>query len=105
MAIGVKAKDIFARTDKPDVSPGSKPASAAKGKGRPAVEAYDKVTVCLFKRHVLLLDRVALGIREKLGKNVSRAEIIRALVDQATDDLDPGKAGFEAKARGLLQKV
>lgn len=100
MAIGKKAKDIFAPTAaRPAVGIQTTP----RVKGRPAAaEDYDKVTVCLFKRHVLLLDRVALAIREKTGRTIRRAELIRALIDQAADDLDPSKPGFEAKAGKLL---
>ena len=101
MAIGKKAKDIFA------------PTAAAHGlgvevtpriKGRPAAaEAYDKVTVCLFKRQVNFLDRVALAIREKTGRTIRRAELIRALVERATDDLDPSKPGSEAKVNSIIK--
>ena len=102
MAIGKKARDIFA----PTAGQGLGVKVTPRIKGRPAAaEDYDKVTVCLFKRQVFLLDRVALAIREKTGQTIRRAELIRALIDQAADDLDPSKPGFEAKARGLLRKV
>lgn len=100
MAMGKKAKDIFAPTAG-RVAIGIE--ATPRTKGRPPIaEAYDKITVCLFKRQVNFLDRVALAIREKTGRNIRRAELIRALVERAADDLDPGKADFEAKVGKLL---
>ena len=82
MATGKKAKDIFTRTTKkPDI--GLEVAPRIKGRPR-TTEPYQKVTVCLFDRHVLALDKLALAIREKTGQRVCRAELVRALVDQAT---------------------
>jgi hypothetical protein len=73
---GKGAKDIFARTDTPAKK------EAARGPGRPATsEDWSKVTVVLYDRQILFLDRLALDIRAKSGASISRAEIIRALVD------------------------
>lgn len=95
MAIGKKARDIFAPTAaRPAVGIQTTP----RVKGRPAAaEDYDKVTVCLFKRHVLLLDRVALAIREKTGRTIRQAELIRALIDQAADDLTPASPALKRR--------
>jgi len=94
MAIGKKATDIFQSTA-PTKAP-SAPKTAPRVKGRPpAAETYEKVTICLFKKHVLFLDRVTLAIREKTGRGIRRAELVRALVDQAADTLEPEKADFE----------
>jgi hypothetical protein len=93
MAIGKKATDIFQSTA--PVKAKIAPETAPRVKGRPpATESYEKVTICLFKKHVLFLDRVSLAIREKTGRGIRRAELVRALVDQAADTLDPGKDDF-----------
>ena len=105
MATGKKAKDIFTRTTKPadiglEVAP--------RIKGRPkAPEAYQKVTVCLFDRHVLFLDKVALAIREKTGKHIKRAELVRAIVDHAAAWVRPDKpdADFDKAVRSLLPSL
>jgi len=102
MATGKKAKDIFARTAKgPEIGLEVSP----RLKGRPrAPEAYRKVTVCLFDRQVLLLDKVALAIQEKTGRIVNRAELVRAIVDQTAASISPDKkdADFEKAIRALL---
>ena len=105
MATGKKAKDIFTRTTTPpgiglDVEP--------RIKGRPqGQEPYQKVTVCLYDRHVLFLDKVALAIREKTGKNIKRAELIRALVEQAAAHIRPDKPDkdFDKAVRSLLKDI
>lgn len=98
MATGKKAKDIFARTKPEDIGLKSKP----RGHGRQAAESYQKVTVCLFDRHVLFLDKVALAIREKTGKRVNRAELVRAIVDSAAAGIDPERKDFDKAVRALL---
>lgn len=54
-------------------------------RGRPVVhtEPWAKITVVLLDRHVAYLDRLAIDIRLKHGKAISRAEIIRALIEAA----------------------
>lgn len=99
MATGKKAKDIFTQTAKPeDIGVKPKP----QGHGRQAAESYQKVTVCLFDRHVLFLDKVALAIREKTGQHVRRAELVRAIVDQAAAGIDPERKDFDKAVRSLL---
>lgn len=103
MATGKKAKDIFTRTTRPaDI--GLEVAPRIKGRPRLA-ESYQKVTVCLFDRHVLFLDKVALAIREKTGKRVNRAELVRSIVDHAAAFLRPDKpdADFDKAVRSLLR--
>jgi hypothetical protein len=63
------------------VSPGpTKP-----NRGRPIVhtEPWAKITVVLLDRHVAYLDRLAIDIRLKHGRAISRAEIIRGLIEAA----------------------
>lgn len=54
-------------------------------RGRPIVhvEPWSKITVVLLDRHVAFLDRLAIDIRLKHGKAISRAEIIRGLIEAA----------------------
>ncbi len=103
MATGKKAKDIFTRTTQP-ANIGLELASRIKGRPRSA-EHYQKVTVCLFDRHVLFLDKVALAIQEKTGKHIRRAVLVRAVVDHAADWLNPTKADFDRAIRSLLPSL
>ena len=76
--------DIFAPT-RPTT------AAARRGPGRPPVhdEAWTKVTVVLFNRQIVFLDRLAASIRAQSGAAISRAQLIRALVDAVADgDVD-----------------
>ncbi len=54
-------------------------------RGRPIVhtEPWAKITVVLLDRHVAYLDRLAVDIRLRHGKAISRAEIIRGLIEAA----------------------
>lgn len=103
MATGKKAKDIFTRTTKSaDIALEVTP----RFKGRPrAAEPYQKVTVCLFDRQTIWLDKVALAIREKTGKHVRRAELVRAIVDHAAAGLDPKRPDFDKAVRSLLPNL
>ena len=59
--------------------------------GRPRVhaESWTKATVVLFDRQIAFLDKLAAGIREKSGVPISRAQLIRALIDAvAESDID-----------------
>lgn len=67
--------------------------------GRPPVhdEAWTKVTVVLFDRQIAYLDRLAVNIRAQSGASLSRAQLIRALVDAAAGaDIDLTRATSEA---------
>jgi hypothetical protein len=57
------------------------------GPGRPPVhnETWSKVSVVLFDRQILHLDRLATNVRGRGGKLLNRAEIIRALIDGLID--------------------
>src|SRR3954451_16391984 len=54
-------------------------------RGRPIVhtEPWAKITVVLLDRHVAYLDRLAIDIRLEDGKAISRAGIIRGLIEAA----------------------
>src|SRR5215471_7118377 len=57
------------------------------GRGRPPVhqETWSKVSVVLFDRQILHLDRLSTDIRGRSGRVLNRAEIIRALIDGLID--------------------
>jgi tryptophan synthase alpha subunit len=46
-------------------------------------DSWAKITVVLLDRHVAYLDRIAVDIRLQYGFAVSRAELIRALIEAA----------------------
>ena len=65
----------------------ARPRKATGGRGRPPVhqETWSKVSVVLFDRQILHLDRLATDIRGRSGKVLNRAEIIRGLIDGLID--------------------
>ena len=102
MATGKTSKDIFTRTKKASIGLEVTP----RIMGRPkAPEAYQKVTVCLFNRQTIWLDKVCLAIREKTGQHVHRAELIRALVEQSLMTLNPAGKNFDNAVKSLLKGI
>ncbi|HXH06815.1 MAG TPA: hypothetical protein VNI83_09525 [Vicinamibacterales bacterium] len=80
-------------------------AKSARRPGRPPVhvEPWTKVTVVLFKRQVAFLDRLAGSIRAHTGAAISRAQLIRALIDALSDaDIDLTSARSEADLKATL---
>lgn len=76
-----------------------------RGPGRPPVhdEAWTKVTVVLFNRQIVFLDRLASTIRAQSGAAISRAQLIRALVDAAADaDIDLTASRTEADLKATI---
>jgi hypothetical protein len=95
---GKSSPDIFAPT-----RAGIRP--AGRRPGRPPVhdEAWTKVTVVLFNRQIVFLDRLAANIRAQSGAAISRAQLIRALLDAVTDaDIDLTSATSEADLKATL---
>jgi hypothetical protein len=89
--------DIFAST--------RKTATGKRKPGRPPVhdEAWTKVTVVLFNRQIVFLDRLAANIRAQSGAAISRAQLIRALLDAVADaDIDLTTATSEADLKTTL---
>lgn len=85
------AKTRTARGSEGIVAPPRRTAVARRKPGRPPVhdEAWTKVTVVLFNRQIVFLDRLAANIRAKSGAAISRAQLIRALLDAVADaDVD-----------------
>jgi hypothetical protein len=79
----------------------------ARGRGRPPVhsETWSKVSVVLFDRQILHLDRLATDIRGRSGKVLNRAEIIRGLIDGLIDSgMDITSAGSEADLRARVAR-
>jgi len=77
------------------------------GRGRPPVhkETWSKVSVVLFDRQILHLDRLSTDIRSTSGKVLNRAEIIRALIDGLIDSgMDITGAGSEGDLRARVAR-
>src|SRR2546427_8448244 len=82
------------------------------GRGRPPVhqETWSKVSVVLFDRQIVHLDRLAVNIRGKdargkKAKTLNRAEIIRALIDGLLDSgLDLTGSASEADVRARVTR-
>ena len=89
--------DIFAPTRR--TAPGK------RRPGRPPVhdEAWTKVTVVLFNRQIVFLDRLAANIRAQSGAAISRAQLIRALLDAVADaDVDLTTATSETDLKATI---
>jgi hypothetical protein len=73
--------------------------------GRPPVhsEAWTKVTVVLFDRQIHFLDGLTATIRAKSGAGISRAQLIRALIDAVNEaNLDLTASTSEAEVKATL---
>jgi hypothetical protein len=101
MATGKRALDIFTPTTGKRPIIGIEVPERIEGRPR-AAEPYQKVTVTLYERQILSLDKVALVIRERTGQAVSRAELIRAILDAAAGSLNPEAKGFDKTVRDLF---
>ena len=76
---------------------------ARRGRPRTHREAWTKVSVVLFERQVLELDRLTTSIRAKTGASLTRAEVIRALLDALTESrLDVFAVASGAQLKRLL---
>ena len=80
---------------------------AKRGRPRTHREAWTKVSVVMFERQVLELDRLTTAIRGNTGAHLTRAEVIRALLDALSEsrlDVTSIASGAHLK-RLLLQKL
>lgn len=80
-------------------------AGAKRGPGRPPIheEDWTKVTVVLFNRQIAFLDGVAASIRANTGAAISRAQLIRALIDAVAEaNIDLTQAPSEAEMKTAL---
>jgi molybdate-binding protein len=68
-------------------------------------ETWSKVSVVLFDRQIVHLDRLATDIRGRSGKVLNRAEIIRALIDGLIDSgMDISATASEADLRARVAR-
>jgi hypothetical protein len=77
-------------------------------RGRPVThtEPWGKITVVLLDRHVANLDRLAIDIRLRHGRAISRAEIIRAFIEAAYQSgIDLSEATSGDAIVGLLARA
>jgi hypothetical protein len=73
--------------------------------GRPPihVESWTKVTVVLFDRQIAYLDRIVATIGTQGRTKISRAQLIRALIDAAAEaNLDLSESVTEAELRAAI---
>src|SRR5262245_53419900 len=93
----------------PDIFAPTRQTTTGKRKpGRPPVhdEEWTKVTVVLFKRQIVFLDRLAANIRAQSGAAISRAQLIRAVLDAVADadvDLTTSTSETDLKATMLAR--
>lgn len=108
---GKSALDIFAPTTSvstpapAEVTPIPVAERPAPGTADHPQDDWAKVTVLLFNRQVVYLDRLTASIREMTGSSVKRAEVIRALIDTIIEsglEKDLSKASSEDEIRSLL---
>jgi hypothetical protein len=98
-----RAKNPSRRVAAVPVAVGS--ASEKRRPDRPPVhgEAWTKVTVVLFDRQVEFLDKLAANIRLRSGAAISRAQLVRALVDAVADaDIDLTASTSEADLKATM---
>jgi hypothetical protein len=94
-------------TTKKRVKPGSVRLVPKPSRGRPPVhhETWSKVSVVLFDRQIIHLDRLTTDIRGKNGKAINRAEIIRALIDGLIESgMDITASASEADLRARVAR-
>jgi hypothetical protein len=97
--------DSSGETQTANDSQSSSRESQKRRPGRPPThaESWTKVTVVLFDRQIAYLDGVVQTIRARSGATISRAQLIRALVDAAHDaQIDLSAGGSEAELRAAL---
>jgi hypothetical protein len=76
-----------------------------RGRPRTHREAWTKVSVVMFERQVLELDHLSATIRSNTGANLTRAEIIRALLDALNESrIDVTSVASGAQLKRLLSQ-
>src|SRR5262245_62833605 len=94
--IGKSGQDIFPRVESTD-------APKKRGRRPSHTEHWTKVTVVLFDRQIVFLDRLGADIRAASGVAISRAHVIRALIDALGEyDIDLTGTRSEAELKGVL---
>jgi len=97
--IGKSGNDIFLpRIESSDAEQPKK-----RGRRPSHTEQWTKVTVVLFDRQIVFLDRLGADIRAASGVAISRAHVIRALVDALGEsDLDLTGTRSESDLKAIL---
>ena len=87
----------------PNPDPASEGPRRRPGRPPTHVESWTKVTVVLFDRQIAYLDRIVGTIRTQTGAPISRAQLIRALIDAAGDaNVDMSASKSEAELRAAI---
>jgi hypothetical protein len=74
-----------------------------RGRRPSHTEHWTKVTVVLFDRQIVFLDRLGADIRAASGVAISRAHVIRALIDALSEsDLDLTGTRSESDLKAVL---
>jgi hypothetical protein len=98
--IGTRGDDIFAA---PAVEAVAQERPRKRGRRPSHTEQWTKVTVVLFDRQIVFLDRLGTDIRAASGVAISRAHVIRALVDALSEsDLDLTGTRSESDLKAVL---
>ena len=74
--------------------------------GRPPIhaEAWTKVTVVLFDRQIVFLDRIVENIRARSAADISRAQLLRSMVDALSEaDIDLTSATSEQDLKTTIR--
>jgi hypothetical protein len=96
--IGKSGDDIFSTSESSDATRPKK-----RGRRPSHTEHWTKVTVVLFDRQIVFLDRLGADIRAASGVAISRAHVIRALIDALSEsDLDLTGTRSEADLKAVL---
>jgi hypothetical protein len=96
--IGKSGEEIFVPVDTADAEKPKK-----RGRRPSHTEHWTKVTVVLFDRQIVFLDRLGADIRAASGVAISRAHVIRALIDALSEsDLDLTGTRSEADLKAIL---
>jgi len=97
--IGKSGDDIFVPHSDGAASAGPK----KRGRRPSHTEHWTKVTVVLFDRQIVFLDRLGADIRAASGVAISRAHVIRALIDALSEsDLDLTGTRSEGDLKAIL---
>ena len=73
--------------------------------GRPPIhaESWTKVTVVLFDRQIVFLDRLAEHIRATSAAEISRAQLLRSMVDALSEaEVDLTSATSEQELKAII---
>ena len=99
--IGTSGDQIFHPRIESSDTTGKQPKK--RGRRPSHTEHWTKVTVVLFDRQIVFLDRLGADIRAASGVAISRAHVIRALIDALGEsDLDLTGTRSEADLKAVL---